>query len=207
MTSFTAEIKPVCACMCVSCDFPGNISRGWNSSVTVESINNSVLPQNSFFLFLPIPLSSSNSNHKQHLFLPSHCAGPNSLRACSKVSWKAAKNVHILSFGTAYERWKLRCCCCCYHAQRRDGRRQLLGEQGHKTQVQSTESIKDGPCPATLPISKRQSLMSRCNRDSTQSWCCKERVMIPTAQKQQKENAKHQLSNNGESWGFKPRHF
>lgn len=108
MTSFTAEIKPVCICMCVSCDFPGNISRGLNSSVTVESINDSVLPQNSFFLFLHNPLSSSSSNHRQHLFLHPHCASPKSLQACPKVSWKTPKDVHILLFGTAYERRKLR---------------------------------------------------------------------------------------------------
>lgn len=62
MTSFTAETKSVCMCVWAH-DFPGNIIRCWISSVTVESINNSALSQNFFFLFLPVPLSISNRNH------------------------------------------------------------------------------------------------------------------------------------------------
>lgn len=207
MTSFTAEIKPVCACVWERArDFPGNISRRWISSATVESIKNSALSQNFFFLFLPVPLSSSNSNHRQHLFLSLHGASPNSLWACSKVGWKTPEEVHILSFGTAYERWKLRWghATSAIALQAEVVVVSFLGKAWRKCRAQNT---RDALCPAVTPICKRQSLMSGHNRDSTQSWHDVKKPVIkiiPTALKQQKENSMHQLNNNGKCWGLKP---
>lgn len=152
MTSFTAEIKPQCVCMHVSCDFPGNINRGWNSSITVESINCLKTP------FSFSSLSSSNSNHKQHLFLLPHSASPNSQQACSKVSWKTPKDVHI-SFGTAYERWKLRW----VHAA---AAITLMAAAnfvwGGMRQVQSIRGD---------PPYKRKNLITKCNGEGAWSWC------------------------------------
>lgn len=66
-------------------------------------------------------------------------------------------------------------------------------------QVLSTEHHRDAPHPAVLPICKWQSLMSGCNRDSTQSWHNVKKTVIRmnyTALKQQKKNSMHQLNNN-----------
>lgn len=148
-------------------DFPGNISRRWISSATVESINNSALSQNFFFLFLPVLLSSSNSNHRQDLFLPPHGASPNSLLACSKVGWKTPEDVHLLSFGTAYERWKLRWghATAAITLQAEVVAVSFLGETWCKCRAQN---IRDALCPAVTPICKRRSLMSGHNKDGTE---------------------------------------
>lgn len=172
MTSFTAEIKPVFACMCMSFDVPGNINRGWNSSVTVESINDSVLSHNSFFLFLPTPLLSSNSNHRQHLFLPPHCASPYSLQTSSKVSWKTPKDMHILSFGTAYERWKLKLMHAAAAITLKGEMVAASFEGGRKARCTSKlREHQRGYTPCKFTVCKRQSLMSGYNRDGTWSWC------------------------------------
>lgn len=157
MTSFTAEIKPLSVCMHVSCDFPGNISRGWNSSVTVESINCLKTPF-SFSFSSPYQvqtvITSSISSFPRTVQVPIHS------RPAPKSVERHPRCAHPLIWDCLWEmETEINTCCCCYHAH---GCSQLWGEAWSKDR---------GDSPAAPPNCKRKNLIAKCNGEGTWTWC------------------------------------